>query len=213
MRNGILSVRRFRIWVVGGIKYGRLVYQRNLGSGLGRVENHWKFRSGKNFEERCHRHHLITIISRSSQYQSNYLHHYHIISIISVIVIINVIAFVVEITNIVIVSIIDLLFFFCRKSLFVVVLILQNTKILPLITLGTYFQSGVKHANQRNCRSQAWFPSKLDKNGCLWTKRFETALYSSIILVRKKKPTCGLGWGEDRWLLCQREKKKKTANT
>ena len=115
MRNGILSVRRFRIWVVGGIKYGRLVYQRNLGSGLGRVENHWKFRSGKNFEERCHRHHLITIISRSSQYQSNYLHHYH--SIINVIVIINVVAFVVEIINIVIVSIIYLLFF-CWKITF-----------------------------------------------------------------------------------------------
>ena len=121
----------------------------------GRVENHWKFRSGKHFEERCHRHHLITIISRSSQYQSNYLHHYHIISIIRVIVIINVVAFVEEITNIVIVSIIYLLFFFCKKSLFVVVLILQNTKILPLITLDTNFQSGVKHANQRNCRSQA----------------------------------------------------------
>ena len=127
MRNGILSVRRFRISVVGGIKYGRLVYQRNLGSGLGRVENHWKFRSGKNFEERCHRHHLITIISRSSQYQSNYLHHYHIISIINVIVIINVVAFVVEIINIVIVSIIYLLFFF-RKSLFVVVLICRIPK-------------------------------------------------------------------------------------
>ena len=74
-----------------------------------------------------------------------------------------------------------------RLSVFDVVFILQNAKILPSITLGTYFQSGEKLGKLINAPAEAkaetWFPSKLKKNGCLSVERFETALLSPIILV------------------------------
>ena len=76
------------------------------------------------------------------------------------------------------------------NQFFDVVFILQNAKILPSITLGTYFQSGEKLGKLINApaetKAETWFPSKLKKNGCLSVERFETALLSSIILVWKK---------------------------
>ena len=65
--------------------------------------------------------------------------------------------------------------------------ILQNAKILPSITLGTYFQSRKKHGmlvkGNAEAKAETWFPSKLKKNACLSIKRFETAFLSSITLV------------------------------